>query len=220
MKFFVTSSTAIFSTARHTKTHIQYYFFIWLYANKSQLMFPCDFIMPGVCSHCCVRFWHRVALCSHYSISNSFRCHMFPSTIGSWEICRAICCQCKRKIYVSFTAFREVSLRRHATNRPNDQLKRTLRILLRLRVSFRFTNHNRFPFKCNLLAKVTTTQRSKTARGSGINPKRIEWRRLDLPERKNHTFLSLFICSTVNWARTFAVHLYRCSAFTRRDQLM
>lgn len=53
---------------------------------------------------------------------------------------------------------------RHATNRPNDRLKRTSRILLHLRVSFHFTNHIRFPFKCNLLAKVTTTQRWRRQR--------------------------------------------------------
>lgn len=54
--------------------------------------------------------------------------------------------------------------------RPTDQTtseKRTQRILLRLRVSFHFTNHNRFPFQCNLLRKVTTTtlrQRGRAAR--------------------------------------------------------
>lgn len=108
---------SIFNDAAHANAHSTFIFpFVFrLYANKSQLIFPCAF-MPTfalLCSLLCQLSVH---------IPNSFRCHIFPSTIGSWEICRAICCQCKRKIYVSFTALIGVfaKARDQPTKRPTE----------------------------------------------------------------------------------------------------
>lgn len=119
-----------------------------------------------------------------------------------------------------------VSLRRHATNRPNANWSAHCEYYYVY--VFHFVSQITTDFPLNVIywqKRTTKTQRTRTAQGNGINSERIEWRRLHLlEEEKSHVFSSLFffvhlICSTVNWAHTFAVNLYRCSAFTRRDQV-